>query len=90
MNQSWVTAVGIAAAIVTTSAFLPQAYRTYKSRSADDFSWAYLVMFTSGIALWLVYGLSRKDVAVIGANAATLVLLFVIVGVKFFAAKHRA
>ena len=48
-----------------------------------------MIMFAAGIALWLVYGVLRNDVAVIGANAATLVLLFVIAGVKFTARGER-
>lgn len=49
-----------------------------------------MIMFAAGITLWLIYGVLRKDVAVIGANAATLVLLFVIAGVKFSARKEHA
>ena len=80
-----ITALGIAAAVGTTSSFLPQAWKTFKSRSADDFSWAYLALFSTGVTLWLIYGLLKKDAAIIGANAVTLLLLLVIVGVKFFA-----
>ncbi|HET7434311.1 MAG TPA: SemiSWEET transporter [Thermoanaerobaculia bacterium] len=83
MTQAWITTIGIAAAIGTTASFLPQAVKTVRTRSAKDFSWLHLVMFTTGVALWLVYGLLRHDAAVTGANAATLLLLFVIVGVKF-------
>ena len=80
-----ITALGIAAAVGTTSSFLPQAWKTFKSRSADDFSWAYLALFSTGVTLWLIYGVLKKDVAIMGANAVTLLLLLVIVGVKFFA-----
>lgn len=85
MSQTWITALGIAAAAATTGSFFPQAIKTVKTRKTDDFSWAYLTLFTFGVALWLLYGIYRKDVAVIAANAVTLLLLLVISGVKLFA-----
>lgn len=82
MQDAWVTALGIAAAIGTTSSFFPQAWKTVRTRKAEDFSWAHLALFTTGVAMWLAYGLLRKDVAIIGANAVTLLLLLVIIAVK--------
>jgi MtN3 and saliva related transmembrane protein len=70
-----VAAIGLIAGALTTGAWLPQLYRTWRSRSADDLSWAYLLTTTTGIALWLSYGLFTRDVAVITANAVTIVLL---------------
>lgn len=74
--------LGLVAATVTTGAWIPQAYKTVRSRSARDFSWPSLAMLSLGVTLWLGYGLVRGDVALIGANAITLVLLLVIVAVK--------
>jgi MtN3 and saliva related transmembrane protein len=82
MNQGLITTIGIVAAIVTTSAFLPQAWKTFKTKKTGDFSWAYLGLFSSGVATWLVYGLLRKDPAIIGANGITLVLMIAIMVVK--------
>lgn len=70
-----IAAVGLIAGAMTTGAWLPQLYRTWRSRSARDLSWAYLLTMTTGIALWLAYGLFSGDVAVIAANAVTLLLL---------------
>ena len=77
-----ITVIGIVAAIVTTSAFLPQAWKTVKTKKTTDFSWAYLSLFSSGVATWLVYGLLKKDPAIIGANGVTLLLVIVIMIVK--------
>lgn len=82
MSDQLVSALGIAAAIGTTGAFLPQVIKTLKTRETGDFSWGYLAMFTSGVALWIVYGVLKKDVAVIGANVITLVLVSIIIWVK--------
>jgi MtN3 and saliva related transmembrane protein len=61
---------------------LPQLHRTWRSRSAHDLSWAYLLTTTTGIALWLTYGLLSGDLAVIAANSVTILLLCGLVALK--------
>lgn len=78
----WTTVIGALAAVGTTAAWLPQVVKTWRSRSAEDFSWTYLAMFSTGVALWLVYGFLRKDGVVIGANAVTLLLVLTVLFVK--------
>ena len=82
MNSLLILAVGFGAAFGTTAAWFPQVGRTWNTRSARDFSWGYLTIFSLGVALWLVYGLLRSDVAVIAANAATLLLVLTIAVLK--------
>jgi len=67
--------VGIVAACMTTGSWIPQALRTIRTKSARDFAWSYLLLFGGGVFLWLVYGILRRDVAIIGANAVTFVLV---------------
>ncbi len=67
--------LGLVAGVLTTAAWLPQIARTWRSRSADDLSWPYLLVFSSGVALWLVYGVLSGDVPVLAANAVTIVLV---------------
>ena len=78
----WTTVIGALAAVGTTAAWLPQVVKTWRSRSAEDFSWTYLAMFSSGVALWIVYGVLRKDGVVIAANAVTLLLVLTVLFVK--------
>ena len=77
-----VALVGIVAACLTTGSWVPQALQTIRTRSARDFAWSYLLLFGGGVFLWLIYGLMRRDVAIIGANGVTLVLVARIVLVK--------
>ena len=70
-----ISLVGIIAACMTTGSWIPQALRTIKTRSAGDFAWSYLGLFGGGVALWLAYGVLRGDVALIGANMVTFVLV---------------
>ena len=76
LNES----IGILAAILTTSAFIPQVYKIYKEKKAQGVSLTmYLIMFV-GVLLWLVYGVLIGSIAIIIANSVTAILqLFVII-----------
>jgi len=74
MTTFFPTWIGIAAAILTTAAFAPQAIKAWRSRSTHDVSLAMFTMMVIGIALWLVYGLLIDDLPLILANTVTLVL----------------
>jgi MtN3 and saliva related transmembrane protein len=75
--------IGLAAAILTTTAFLPQVIRVVKNRSTRDISLAMFVLFCTGIFLWLIYGILIKDIPIIIANAATFILATIILIYKF-------
>ena len=77
------TLIGLAAAFCTTIAFLPQVIQTWRSRSTKDISLAMFVVFTTGIFLWLVYGVILHDVPLIAANGTTFVLSGTILYFKF-------
>ena len=81
--MSWLTLLGFCAGFLTTACWVPQVFRTWRTRTARDFSWTYIAMFTAGVAAWAVYGFLRHDVAVLAANAITLVLILVVATVKF-------
>jgi MtN3 and saliva related transmembrane protein len=68
------TLVGSVAAILTTIAFIPQVIKVWKTRSARDVSLGMYALFTTGVALWLAYGLMIESGPVIVANAMTLLL----------------
>jgi MtN3 and saliva related transmembrane protein len=74
---------GLAAAALTTGAFVPQVWRTWSTRSAGDISAAWIALFGLGLALWLAYGIAVGSVPVMLSNIATLALVCVIAWVKF-------
>lgn len=81
-SMEFLTILGLTAATITTSAFLPQMIKTWQSKSAKDVSYTMLITFIIGIFLWLVYGVLRQDVAIILANFLTLVFNLVILWLK--------
>lgn len=74
---------GYVAAIFTTVAFVPQAVKVYRTKSARDLSLPMFVLFTIGILIWLLYGLLIESYPVIAANAVTFVLASFILFHKF-------
>ena len=48
--------IGLVAGILTTLAFLLQLTKTWKSKSAKDMSLVMLITVTTGVFLWLIYG----------------------------------
>jgi MtN3 and saliva related transmembrane protein len=69
-----VTLIGLAAAFCTTAAFLPQVIQTWRTRSTRDLSLPMFSVMTTGVFLWLVYGLAIADVPLIAANGVTFLL----------------
>ena len=62
------TLLGTSAAIITTAGYVPQAYRTIRTRSTASLSLlAYLLLFT-GTCLWTAYGLVSGNLPIIISN----------------------
>ena len=80
--MDWTTTLGLIAGGLTTTAFLPQLIKTWKTRSADDVSLGMLLTLCTGIALWIVYGVSIHDIPLVVANAVTFLFAFTILCLK--------
>jgi MtN3 and saliva related transmembrane protein len=74
--------VGLLAAVLTTGSWIPQLLRVWRTRSTDDLSWSYLATFATGVFLWLLYGISRNDPAIILANGFTFVAVLGVLELK--------
>lgn len=74
--------LGLAAAVLTTFAFLPQAVRTWRTRSADDFSLPTLLMLVVGVGMWTIYGVVLGAPSVWIGNGITMMLAAFILSVK--------
>ena len=73
-SNQWINGIGYIAAFCTTIAFVPQIIRVLKLRSARDISLGMALIFSFGVLMWLVYGLTLHSWPIIIANAATLLL----------------
>jgi MtN3 and saliva related transmembrane protein len=75
-NIDSIEVLGLIAACLTTYAFLPQVYKTWKTKDVSAFSLPTFSLFFVGIVFWLVYGILKESLSMILANTITLVTSF--------------
>jgi MtN3 and saliva related transmembrane protein len=82
-TDGWIFAVGTVATFCTTAAFVPQIVKIWR-QGGRDLSYGMLVLYLTGVLLWLVYGLLTGALAVILANVGAAILVSVSLGLKRF------
>ena len=83
MASQLIDALGYAAAGCTTFSFVPQAWRVWRLRSAQDISTPMYVLFIIGVALWMIYGIVLHAMPIILANAVTILLAASVLWMKW-------
>jgi MtN3 and saliva related transmembrane protein len=79
MNLEW---LGFVAAALTSASFIPQAVMTIRTRDTRGISRGMYIIFTTGVAFWLAYGIAIDSLPMIFANTATLALAATILALK--------
>ena len=74
--------IGYVAAVLTTAAFVPQAWHTFQTRDVRGISLGMYSVFTAGVTCWLVYGLLLGAWPIVIANCVTLGLAAAILVMK--------
>jgi MtN3 and saliva related transmembrane protein len=80
--MNFINILGLVAGTLTTIAFVPQLLKTWQSRSASDVSLEMLIIFSTGVSLWIIYGSLIQSLPVVLANLVTLVLALMILLLK--------
>lgn len=74
--------IGYPAAILTTAAFVPQAWKSWRTRDLSGISLPMYTLFTLGVAFWLAYGLLVGSTPIVIGNGITLALAAVVLWLK--------
>lgn len=74
------TIIGIVAACLTMFGFIPQCIKIWKNKSVKDVSLITLIQFSTGVTLWMLYGIHLKDNIIVMANAVSLTTLLIALG----------
>ena len=82
INIDNIEILGLIAAFFTTASFLPQVYKTWKTKDVSGLSLPMFSMFFLGIVFWLIYGIFKQSLAIILANAITVVSSFLLLYFK--------
>jgi MtN3 and saliva related transmembrane protein len=78
--------IGFMAAIFTTSAFVPQVYKAWKTKDVEAISLTMFVVMFIGVLLWLIYGFYIKSLSMVVANIMSSILSLSIIVLKI---KHK-
>jgi MtN3 and saliva related transmembrane protein len=86
MLSPYIEASGLAGALLTTIAFLPQVVRTWR-HGGDGLSYIMLALFLAGTALWLLYGIALGSLPIILANGVTALQVVIVLALKLMGAR---
>jgi len=86
MEFNWTSLIGLTAAICTTSSFLPQVIKILRSKRTHDVSFLMYAILTTGLLLWLIYGIILHDFPLILSNSISFALSLCVLILKI---KHR-
>lgn len=73
---------GAFAAVFTTTAFLPQAFKVIRTRDTRSLSLTMYLFMITGTTLWMFHGINLDDKAIIYSNIITSVLNAIILTMK--------
>ncbi|MFC1570343.1 SemiSWEET transporter [Candidatus Omnitrophota bacterium] len=82
MEKIHIGMIGMIAGACTTMSFVPQIIKIIKTRHARDISLLMYVVLTTGIFLWLVYGLLIEEAPIIMANGVAFILCLSVIIMK--------
>ena len=82
--MSSIALLGIIAGVLGISSFLPQVIKVYQTKHTKDLSRITFTVLAISGCLWIVYGILRKDFALIFTNTfiTLLVVLILIEKIK--------
>jgi len=80
--MKWRDYLGYIGVVTGSLTFVPQVWMAWKTRSVGDLSiWMILILLIN-VVIWLIYGITGKDKAMIMANSIILVLSLLMVYFK--------
>ena len=82
MEKIHIGIIGMIAGACTTVSFVPQIIKILKTGHARDISLLMYVVLTTGIFLWLVYGLLIEEFPIIIANGVAFILCLSVIIMK--------
>lgn len=80
---------GLAATCMTTSSFMPQVWRTWKTRDVSGISLPTFLILSIGLVMWLAYGIMIGDLPLTVANAVMVLLTGAIVVMKLVFSRRQ-
>ena len=81
--------IGIVAGVLTGISMLTQLVKMIKEKEGKDISAGMLIVLLAGLAVWVAYGIMKKDWPIIITNAFSFLVNSIIITLKFvYERKH--
>ena len=81
--------IGIVAGVLTGISMLPQLVKMIKEKEGKDISAGMLIVLLAGLAVWVAYGIMKKDWPIIITNAFSFLVNSIIITLKFIYERKR-
>ncbi len=78
---------GFVAGAITCLGFLPQIIQGYRTKHLKDLSYMMNGMLVVGMSMWLLYGISQKDIVIIAANIVGVIFNLTLIAMKYYYSK---
>jgi MtN3 and saliva related transmembrane protein len=69
MIESVIPWIGVCAALLTSLSYIPQVRKAWPRGSTKDLSLHMLIVLTTGLLLWIGYGVLKSDWVIVAANS---------------------
>jgi MtN3 and saliva related transmembrane protein len=90
MVQNFIPWIGACAAVLTSLSYIPQVRKAWPRGSTKDLSLQMLVVLTTGLLLWIGYGLLKSDWVIVAANSVGAALSASVLAFKIRDLRSRA
>ena len=82
MIQRLIPWIGVCAAVLTSLSYIPQVRKAWPRGSTSDLSLQMLIVLTTGLVLWIAYGLLKGDWVIVAANSVGAALSATVLAFK--------
>jgi len=79
---------GLIAGAITLSAFVPQIFKAYKTKSLKDLSYFLNIFIGLGMLMWIIYGINLGSLSIVLANSIGVVLNVTLLIMKYVYSKR--
>ena len=73
---------GYCAGILFASGFIPQIYKSYKTKDLDDISYGWQFIFTLGVILGIIYSIHNDLKPIYICSSIELCFMIILIGMK--------
>ncbi len=82
MNFETIEIIGLIAGIITSMGFLPQIFKSFKTKKLEDVSYLMPIVLSLGMVIWFVYGYLKNSFSVMTANTFGIICCLSLIFMK--------